>query len=85
MGDKRWEKMRASVCLFVCLCGCAFVGLWGCVMCACVCAHVCVCVQCECVCMHVCLRGWEAFSIHMMNGEDEQYGTSQSDKTKAKE
>lgn len=75
MGDKRWEKMRASVCLFVC---CVDVHVW-------VCGEVRVCVGGACVCTHMCLRGCEAFSIHMMNGDDEQYGTSQPDKTKAKE
>lgn len=67
-------------CLSVCvLCGRVCVGVWG-GACACVCVE-----GGACVCTHMCMCGYEAFSIHMMNGDDEQYGTSQPDKTKAKE
>lgn len=38
-----------------------------------------------CSCVGGCVGGWGGGSIYMMNGDDEQYGTSQPDKTKAKE
>lgn len=73
MGEVEGKCLSVSV--FMCMRGC--VGMCAC-MCMCACGGTCVFT-------HMCLRGWEAFSIHMMNGDDEQYGTSQPDKTKAKE
>lgn len=64
------EGKCLSVCVFIWMRICVFVCVGG---------HVCVCTH-----THMCMRGWEAFSIHMMNGDDKQYGTSQPDKTKAK-